>query len=290
MNRLDKLKIFVCCHAPYEVPKIDGLIPIQVGTALANEHFNSYVYDNIGENISHKNNSYCELTAHYWAWKNEVAKYYGFFHYRRYLYPDLLEKRPYLIRKYPNERTLYGLKFPIFESLISEFDIIVPKGENMWVSVEEHYKNAPFHRAEDLDLMKSILLEQSPEYSKAMEDYFAQTVSYFGNMFVMKHEIFRQYCEFLFPILELCEEKIDLSIRGVQEARVFGYLAERLLGVFYTQHKERLNCLELPRVHFEPDPKRRIKGKILGAVLPAGTRRRKWVKGRLLVPWKKYKK
>ncbi len=27
---------------------------------------------------------YCELTAQYWAWKNEDADYYGFCHYRRY--------------------------------------------------------------------------------------------------------------------------------------------------------------------------------------------------------------
>lgn len=43
------------------------------------------LHDDEGDNISERNKTYCELTAQYWAWKNEEADYYGFFHYRRYL-------------------------------------------------------------------------------------------------------------------------------------------------------------------------------------------------------------
>ena len=43
-------------------------------------------HDDEGENISEKNDKYCELTAQFWAWKNiHDADYYGFWHYRRFM-------------------------------------------------------------------------------------------------------------------------------------------------------------------------------------------------------------
>ncbi len=89
------IKLFVCCHRPEKVPKHPLLYPIQVGAALSEVRFPEFLYDDTGENISEKNRSYCELTAQYWAWKNVRADYYGFFHYRRYLYPDTKAKRPF---------------------------------------------------------------------------------------------------------------------------------------------------------------------------------------------------
>ncbi len=40
-------------------------------------------YDTL-ENISVKNNNYCELTSIYWAWKNLNSDYIGICHYRRF--------------------------------------------------------------------------------------------------------------------------------------------------------------------------------------------------------------
>lgn len=57
-------------------------IPIQVGAALTDKRI-AMVTDNQGENISEKNKKYCELTALYWIWKNDHAKYVGLSHYRR---------------------------------------------------------------------------------------------------------------------------------------------------------------------------------------------------------------
>ena len=108
------IKLFVCCHRQEEVPKYPLLYPIQVGAALSEVRFPKFLYDDTGENISEKNRSYCELTAQYWAWKNVQADYYGFFHYRRYLYPDAKAKRPYLIRGGTVHRTVGELEFFLF--------------------------------------------------------------------------------------------------------------------------------------------------------------------------------
>ena len=92
------IKILVCCHkADQQVPHHPLLYPIQVGAALSHTHFADFIHDDSGDNISLKNARYCELTAQYWAWKNLNADYYGLFHYRRYLCPDINIKKPYIV-------------------------------------------------------------------------------------------------------------------------------------------------------------------------------------------------
>ena len=53
---MDNIKLFVCCHQPALVPDHPLLKPIQVGAALADNHFPGFVHDDAGENISKKNN------------------------------------------------------------------------------------------------------------------------------------------------------------------------------------------------------------------------------------------
>ena len=271
------IKLFVCCHRPCEVPGHPLLVPLQVGAALADGHFAGFVHDDTGDNISHKNRSYCELTGQYWAWKNAEADYYGFFHYRRYLYPDQTAGRPYRIEGAPSGRTLDKLCFSDLEGLVPGYDLIVPKGENMHVPVREHYARAPFHHGGDLELAVQILGERSPGDSQGAERYLSGTVCLFGNIFIMKRELFLDYCSWLFPILEEFDRRRDVSGYSIQERRVDGYLAERLLGV-YSSCRQGIRTLELPRVHFVPGAAVRCGKRALNAVLPPGSRRRAEVK------------
>ncbi len=273
------IRFFVSCHKPYPVPLSPLLFPVQVGAALAEERYSGFLQDDAGENISAKNRSYCELTAQYWAWKNVKADYYGFFHYRRYLYPDLAVRRPYRIESAPTAELLDGLGYKEFPVLVEKYDLIAPMGEDMRLPVREHYAGAPYHHEEDLALAEEIVRELSPEYAPALDAYLAQSVCYFGNIYIMARPVFERYCNWLFPILAEFDSRADLTGYGSQELRVDGYLAERLFGVFYTKLKaEGARTLELPRVDFITDAKERHRRQLVNAVLPPGTKRRAAVK------------
>lgn len=273
-----EIKVFVSYHQPSPVPEHPLLVPIQVGASLAEERFPGFLRDDQGENISRKNRSYCELTAQYWAWKNVRADYYGFFHYRRYLYPDVNAKWPYRIEGAPTGEVLDKLGYERFATLISQYDLILPKGEDMRVPVREHYAGAPFHHKRDLELVEEIVRERHPEYAAAMESYFSGTRCYFGNIFIMSGLVFEDYCAWLFSILEEFDRRADTGGYSAQEKRVDGYLAERLLGVYAVKHRQ-LRTLELPRAHFIEDPTERRKKKLVNFLLPPGSVRRSKIKG-----------
>ena len=131
-----KIQLFVCCHQPSFVPEHPLLVPIQVGAALAEERFPGFLQDDVGaDNLSAKNRSYCELTAQYWAWKHAEADFYGFFHYRRYLYPEPEARLPYRLERSPAPEVLDRLGYGRFGELIGRYDVILPKGEDMHLPV-----------------------------------------------------------------------------------------------------------------------------------------------------------
>ena len=174
------------------------------------------------------------------------------------------------------------LGYERFAELIQKWDVVFPQGENMHIPVREHYASAPFHHGEDLNLAEQILGARFPEYSDGAEGYLANTICHFGNIFIMKRQVFQGYCQWLFPILEEFDRQKDVSGYCAQERRVDGYLAERLLGIYRAYHQE-LRVLELPRVHFVEKPVERCGKQVVNMMLPPGSRRRAEIKF-----WKKW--
>ncbi len=240
MSKNPNIKIFVCYHKPTRLLKSDALVPIHVGRELAlhkKEVSNiekknikwlkrHMIGDNTGDNISLKNHNYCELTAIYWAWKNVDADYYGLFHYRRML--DLANK------KYQGTVDATSIKLEDFNSkainlYIREYDAVLSPMSGMEETVYEHYKK--HHNLQDLETVINIIKTDYPEYIPAMNEYLHGKKSMFCNLFVMKKELYNEYCDWLFHILFKAEKKIKIS-NNTYQARVFGFLAERLYNIF----------------------------------------------------------
>lgn len=260
------IKLYVVCHKPSYVPENPYLYPIQVGVELAEKPLASMLHDNVGENISDRNKTYCELTAQYWAWKNEEADYYGFFHYRRYMaFDPKLDKDDgwgNIAYDRITEDAIKELKLnpETMKEIITQYDVISVQGRRYPrikkggrpMDVYHEYGVAEFQHRKDLDITLKILGEKYPEFKAIADEYMKSAVVHECNMFIMKKEIYHQYCEWLFDILFEAEKQIDMTWYSVEEYRVMGYLAERLCGIYYTYLKKQtsIKACELPKTLF----------------------------------------
>ena len=79
------------------------------------------------------------------------------------------------------------------------------------------------------------------------------TSGYRFNMFVMKRAQFNAYCAWLFDILFELERRLDISSYTTYDARVFGFVGERLLDVWLagTPEGRGTRVAELPVLHLE---------------------------------------
>lgn len=243
------IKILVSCHKPTRVLGNPLLVPIEVGADLREKHPKNMLRDNSGEKISKKNPMYCELTAQYWAWKNLDADYYGFFHYRRYLnfsekiYPrDAWQN---VVEEKITEKAVqkYDWNEAAMRKIIEEYDLIIAEEKDVSrmpekdPSVYEQYKNGHSLNIKDLDIVREIVAEKHPEYLKEFDDYLKGKMTCLCNMYIMKKELFHEYMEWLFEILEEFERRTDMSDYSVEGYRTPGHLAERLLTLFYIHKK-----------------------------------------------------
>lgn len=190
----------------------DYIVPIQVGKALNNMTIED-TSDDTGDNISLKNKTYCELTALYWMWKNDTSKYIGLYHYRRML--DINKES-------------------ILNKLSSNY-IILPRKKRFKMSVKNQYIRE--HSSKDWDVLIEILKEYYPEYYESSKIIFNNNELYRFNMFIMKKNLFDNYCEWLFPLLLRVEGNIKNTEKDNYQIRYIGFMAERLFTLYVLHNK-----------------------------------------------------
>ncbi|MDF2791257.1 MAG: exopolysaccharide biosynthesis protein [Neobacillus sp.] len=234
------IKIIVATHKKYKMPNNSMYIPVQVGRE--NKEDLGYIGDNSGENISLKNPNYCELTAVYWAWKNLKADFIGLVHYRRHFCDQ-----SFFVG---STKTKWNniLSHDSAKNLLNQYDVILPKKRHYWIETSKsHYEHA--HNGQDLLQTRKIIEEKYPDYIKDFDEQMNKTASHRFNMFIMKERLFHNYCEWMFDILFQLEKDIDISNYSPKEARVFGYISERLLDVWLS--KNCVNYVEVPVMFME---------------------------------------
>jgi len=188
---------------------------IQVGAALTDQTI-ADIRDDVGDNISSLNKSYCELTALYWLWKNASADYIGVSHYRR---------------RFDISRGEAGS--------IVEHDVDVALTVPVMVTRGIKRQYGMDHSAADWQVLSEEMRKIRPDYADSMKVVEDQSYFCAYNMFIMKRSVLAMYCEWLFPVLFACTDRIGKKT-DVYQNRYAGFMAERLLNVFLYHNRENL--------------------------------------------------
>ena len=260
------IKIMVAHHKNGVIIQDDVYLPIQVGKEQSREDL-GIQGDNIGDNISKLNPVYCEMTAAYWGWKNLEADYIGLCHYRRYFTFEAMPFKERLREKYrfykkktmgklldPGEHYSFQEQIIVWNPIVfkemafsfsrklknilikEDYDIVVPRPyiENSQ-NVEQHFREIG---KDHLRTLKEIVSECYPDFSPYLTKALSSHKLYAANMFVMRRDLYDDYCKTVFGILDSQLKKM-VSIRWCLDplaegcySRVSGYLAEILTSAY----------------------------------------------------------
>ncbi|MBK0092098.1 DUF4422 domain-containing protein [Erwinia sp. S59] len=245
MAKTPNVKIYVCHHKQSPYIKNGCIIPIQVGRALSHDALEYCIGDDTGENISHKNKSWCELTAIYWAWKNDDADYYGLMHYRRYLslqcndgftVTDSLDDE--VLKKNELCEEQIKLHCQSYDIITSPVWNVHPAGLPNRIMTNYDLYNLD-HFKKDIDIIVGIVKESYPDFYLPLLDSLYSTTCFFANIAIMKREYFHEYCDFAFGVLFEAESRISIDEYDSYQQRIWGFVAERLVNayVIYAQKK-----------------------------------------------------
>ena len=223
------------------MPREDTLyLPVHVGREGKADI--GFIGDNTGDNISSLNSYYCELTGLYWAWKNLECDYLGLVHYRRYF-----TKKSQVFSNTISLDDVVLSKSDV-DDLLTKNDVLVPKKRRYYIeTLYSHYAHT--FDGKHLDIARDVIKQLSPEYLVSFDKVMKQRSGYMFNMFIMKKELANQYFSWLFPILDVMYDRIDVSQLTVFEARLFGRVSELLFNVWLKY--ENIEPKELPFMYME---------------------------------------
>ncbi len=200
-----------------------GVSGRSAGAVLSRERV-ANILDCEGEHISWKNGNYCELTVLYWVWKNRLSKawaggrdgYYGLCHYRRIL--ELTDD-------------------DILRLADNDVDIVLPFPMPYEPDMGEHHRR--YLKDADWGALMRALEELQPDYRMKFPQILSQPYLYNYNMILAKRNVLKEYCQWLFPILERTEQLCSPG-GGKRADRYIGYMGESLCTLYFMVNRDRL--------------------------------------------------
>ena len=233
------IRIYVATQRPL-CSTIENYVPLMVGRSDVEPN------DATGDSISARNKFYCELTGQYWIWKNDrQSEIVGLCQYRRLLWIA----RPPLTLCSRNFNSIEDCREHLdtrrLGSLLDGCDIILPRRYAFSCdNIETQFVRA--HRRENFELMIRALGRTHAEYLPTAREVFARRTEHLANLLIARKELFDEYSHWLFDVLFEVERSIELNDAN---ARMLGYMGERLLNV-YVEHN-RLRVKEVPLIFID---------------------------------------
>lgn len=146
----------------------------------------------------------------YWVWKNCELEYYGFGECERILClkkDEISDVGEHIQMPGINENSLLNLGYHssnVEKFLTNETNFIgypIRIETNNKTNIYQLYKKNNTLDVKCLECTIQTLHDLYPEYSTDLNNYFNGTRCYSGNLYIMHNSLFKQYCDWLFQIL-----------------------------------------------------------------------------------------
>lgn len=245
------VSIYTAYHAAAPLIDSASITPIHVGRARAATPLAGMIGDDTGDAISERNPEFCELTALYWAWKNDPGSdWIGLMHYRRVLDLTGAFAAP-AAEVFPPRFDIPAWSAEAEAWIATELqgvDIVLPKAHLMGQSVAENYTRR--HAPADWDATREIVARDHPETLAAFDRVAAGREIRLANMAILRRPLFEAYAAWLFDILfKLEAAPLDRSRYDPRQRRYLGFVAERLFTVWIAHLAETRPELRLHEVN-----------------------------------------
>lgn len=218
--------------------------------------------------------SYAEMRAHYWVWKNQLDNwdFIGFQHYRRLFYwPGLdLPEFDYQTRTFARSHSVVMMDVTQARLLIYQNSIVKldPKPIRDLIEANDIVTVRPWSWGIADQFKQAHPPEYWPELVRAMRELpywrthqrhvdFAQRGFYPCNMFIMSRVEFSNYMDFWWQVMQAFGSRVRPPRENYQ-ARLYGFLAERIFSLYLPQRRaelSRLKVAEIPHLTCNSWPK-----------------------------------